>query len=390
MRICLLLLITLAAWTVDSGAQEAAPQDIFVRAAAVERSSQDAARLIIDVVMGRRGATHRLERWLARNAHASTGARAEALAALCAEHFRRMSYARAADQCERSVEAGMSSDESTLDLARALRDTPPIRWENRYARIELDNGHFEIDTVDGPVEGLLDTGAEIAVAMESVARRLGARSLGVRLEVGTTTTPVFGEIVVFDRLTVDGAVILNVPALMLPDAQLTMPDGDRIEFILGLPALIAAERVAYREHGRALELGTQSPRGRENSTPLYWDESGLGFAADFPGGRRGVHLDTGASRSYLFPAALSVLAPEEVAAGYSIERVIMGLGGASTENTIEYPAISLSVAGHPWRLEEIEVSEEDLNGEAARIGIGLTQEFDTIFLDFGEMRMWVR
>lgn len=81
-------------------------------------------------------------------------------------------------------------------------------------------------------------------------------------------------------------------------------------------------------------------RGR--STPLYWDESGVGFAVDFAGGRRSVHFDTGSRRTYLFPTARDVLSPTELATRESITRTIGGIGGERSEEASRYRGVVLN------------------------------------------------
>jgi hypothetical protein len=196
-------------------------------------------------------------------------------------------------------------------------------------------------------------------------------------------------LVVFDRLTIGDAEVRNLVALVLPDEQLALGDGDTLRLVLGLPLLTPMKRAAFLDHGARLALGVAAPRLQGRSAPLYWDQSGVGFGADFARGRRGVHFDTGSRRTWLFPAALNALSPLEAETRQPFVRTIGGLGGERVEQASRIAGVSIGVAGRTWNLQDIEIAEEDENGEAARIGFNLLDRFSAVVLDFDVMRMRV-
>lgn len=59
------------------------------------------------------------------------------------------------------------------------------------------------------------------------------------------------------------------------------------------------------------------------------------------------------------------------------------------ENASKLRDVTLRIAGREWHFDEIEMAENDKNGEAARIGTGLWARFETVVLDFRSMRMSV-
>jgi hypothetical protein len=269
-----------------------------------------------------------------------------------------------------------------------------MRWDAAAVTVPLlkdsdGTRRIVLSHPSGPIEAVIDTGAEMSVMMESVARRLGARPLGSS-SLATTTRPVAGGLAMIDSLTIGTAHLLNVPVAVLPDAQLTLADGTTLPAILGLSALTSAGKAAFLSHGSILALGDAVPDVQARPVQLYWDPSGIGFEARFAGGMRAVHFDTGSRRTYLFPTAARSLSPAEAATRRPFERKIAGLGGERTEQAFRYERVAIQVGGRSWTVAPMEMAPLDEEGEAARIGVGLMDRFETIILDFANMRMLVR
>lgn len=352
-------------------------------------AANDIHRRALDLTLGRRGAERRIVRWLNAHRDAPAEERVVGWLALCSERFRRQHYADALAACERGEELRSGAASGIIPLLRAARDVAPILWSQSGVDLALDDRQVAVSNGEASVLALVDKGAEIAIVMESVAQQLGGRALTGDVGLETTTTPIAGGLVVFDRLTIGGAELRNLVALVLPDEQLELGEGDTLRLVLSLPVLTAMSRAAFLDHGARLALGEVAPRVRGRSTPLYWDSSGLGFGADFANGRRGVHFDTGSRRTWLFPAAMSAVSAAELATRQPFTRTIGGLGGERVERASKLANVTLGVAGWTWRLQDIEVAEGDENGEAARVGFNLLDHFEAVALDFRTMRMSV-
>lgn len=363
------------------------PPDVFQRDQALRRSpTSDIDRLTTDMRLGRRNGEARVVRWLERNPDASVEARRDGWLALCAARFREHRFDDGIVACEQGEALQSGSAASVIALMQVLRQAPPTRWSVRGVVLPLREGHITVSHGGASIEAMVDSGAEVAFVSETMARRLGGRRLSGSAIIGTTTTPVAGEMVTFDALDAGGVQLLNVPAVVLPDEQMAYAEES---LVLDLATLISMRRAAFLDHGARLALGDAAPRLGRRQTPLYWDESGVGFAVDFAGGRRGVHFDTGSRRTYLFPAALGALSPAEAATREAATRTIGGLGGERVENASKLRGVTFTIAGQAWRHDEIQMAEADENGEAARVGTGLLQRFGTVVLDFGRMRMSV-
>jgi hypothetical protein len=354
--------------------------------------SKPARRLALDLHLGRAGAENAVLKWLANNASAPASDRAGLWLLVCEERFRRDRYAPAAAACEQAEHLEPGGAEQLLPLLRSLGDLPPVRWSISGLRLPLvqdsdGNRRACVTSKNGPIEAIVDTGAEVSVVMESVARRLGARAAG-NSSLETTTEPVAGQVAIIDRLSFGSADLLSVPVFVLSDETLTFDDGSSLPIILGLSALLSAGKAAFLEHGKVLALGDAVPEGRGAPTPLYWHPSGIGFEAGFARGSRAVHLDTGSRRTYLFPTAEPWLSQEERRTKKPYERTIAGIGGARVEQGWRFDSITLAVGDDDWHISLVEMAPKNEEGEAARIGSTMLNRFETIILDFEKMQMF--
>ena len=362
------------------------PSDAFQRDALLAARPEDEIdRLTSDLAMGRPLAEERLLSRLGASPSPSRNTLVRGWITLCAEHFRRLRYADGMQSCTMADELEQGSATSVVGLMAALAGKPPPSWSQPGVRIPLrDRAITVVSAGDVAIDAIVDTGAELAVVTATAARRLGAKPAGPNVHVGTTTNAVSGGMVMFEALRVGDSELRNLPAVVLADAELAPAE---VEMILSLPVLVSAGRAAFLDNGATLVLGEAAPSPASPTTPLYWAQSGIGFAADFAGGRRGVHLDTGSQRTWLFPVAEEALSEAEQATKSSKVRTIGGLGGQRTEQGAEFRDVVITIAGRAWTFPAIEMAAKNDGGDAARIGLGLFKQARTVVLDFERMQM---
>ena len=362
----------------------ALPKDVFARDRAIG-ATPGLPRLTTDLLLGRAGAERRLEARLAKPADNPGDAQLEGYQQLCGFYFRKQQFAEGLRTCIAAETIKQGSTGNMIDLHRAYAAAGPVSWSSNSVRIALTNGQRTTARRGATlVDTLIDTGTEIGIVSQGAATALQARPLGNPLQVGTTTTPIDGKLVQIDRVEVGNAELRRLTALVIPDEQAAMMGA---QLVIPLPALIGLGRLAYLDHGKALALGADAPALGSNRAPLYWDESGVGFAVRLAGGVRGAHFDSGAETTWFFPAAAPILSAAERATRRSYQRKIAGLGGARTEQASVYRNVTLTVGTSRWHFPQIEMAEKDENGESARIGIQLFDRFRTVVLDFRRMQM---
>ena len=379
----------------DKDRLEAARQALRADRLLVDRTPDGAARAIaLDLHLGKPGAADALRRW-AESAEGTSESRAAAWHLLCEDRFRRSEFGAALAACaEGDRIAGKATTQSLQKLLASVKDVGPPRWEKPALKVPLirdsdGTRRVLIGAGDDATEAIVDTGAELSLMVESVAKRFNARAAG-GTTLGTSTNDANVGIAVVDRLAVGDNVLRNLVVSVVPDAQLTFPDGTSIPAILGLPALLAAGKFGFLGHGSMLVMGSATPKVESPAaTALYWDPSGIGFAAGFAKAIRPVHFDSGSKRNELFPAGLSAISDQERAGLRRQDRQVTGLGGTRTEQASMLPSVTMAIGTQPWRVAPLEVAEKDESGEAARIGAPLFDSFRDVIFDTQTMRMIV-
>ncbi|TPG43230.1 hypothetical protein EAH79_05365 [Sphingomonas koreensis] len=343
---------------------------------------------------GAPGASAAIERWLAAHPAAAKGDRAALWHRLCSDYGVRGWYAADLRACtaEATVAPKGEADDD-IAMARALADAPPVRaiGSARVPLIANKLGSRSASVVAGGYQSpwFIDTGAEVSVVSQSVARRIGVRMLPHRVQVGTTTAPVAGAMGMIDLLRIGDASIENLPVLVLPDAQLTIADLPTIPAILGLPALVAFHRAAWLDRGAELALGEAAPAPPADSPRLYWHEEGIGVPIATARATRGAHLDSGANASYLRGPGHALLTKAEEALAVEHDQRMGGAGGVVQSRQKVLPRLALRIAGAPITLSNVSIAETDREG-AARIGDDVIAQLGELTLDFDTMRVAAR
>ncbi len=345
--------------------------------------------LWVAVMFGEPGAADRLRARLGSAPPPSADFAARAWPLVCDHDYQAGRYQDGIADCARA--AALGSDAHVAEIVDLLAGQPPVQAEGA-ARVALTAGsHIAVSS--GAYDGfaVADTGAQISVMMQSVAKAAHVRTLGETRSVDTTTTTVAGQIGIIPEVRIGAAVLRHLPVLVLPDAQLTLAGGAvRLPFILSLYGLADFGRVAWLDHGRALALGDAAPQGFEGAVPMVWHPLGLGVPLDGVGGRRVAHLDSGANISYLLEAGLKLLPPKQRVLLGAGHRRIGGVGGVVEQDIQRLPEASLVLAGHPLAFADIDVAMDADTGEVARLGEDVLGRYAAVVLDFRTMRFSVK
>lgn len=340
---------------------------------------------------GEPGADAAIQRWLAANPDAAKGDRAQMWHRLCSDDGVRGWYEAALAACSAEATVAPKGEaDDDIAMAKALQGLPPVRAIGS-AKVPLVANKLGSRSASVTVNGFalpwfIDSGAEVSVVSQSVADRIAVRMLPGSVQVGTTTAPVKGQMGVIDTLTIGGATVENLPVLVLPDAQLTIADLPTIPAILGLPALVAFERVAWLDGGQALALGDAAPAVPADAPRLYWHEEGVGVPISTARGTRGAHLDTGANASYLRGLGRALLTRAQQRSAVAHDRRIGGAGGIVKSRQKVVAKLTLKLAGAPVTLTDVSIADQDKES-AARIGDDAIAQLASLTLDFETMRV---
>jgi hypothetical protein len=308
---------------------------------------------------------------------------------LCHFEFHTAQYVRAIPDCEKAIAINPEGgDADTLAIVRLLAHQPRPRVQGS-ARVPVSPG-VRVPVTAGRYDGMAvaDTGAQVSVMMQSVARSAGVKILGASGKVGSTTASVAGQIGLIPSVEIGGAVLKNLPVLVLPDAQLTFSDGKAtisLPFILSVYALAEFGRVAWLDHDKWLALGSAAPASFPGAVPMIWHPNGIAVPLEGPGGRRAAHFDSGADFSYLYEGGVELLSGAERASIVTARRKIGGVGGIVEQEVRRIPQVDLGLAGQRLVLKNLDIATELKTGEAAKLGEDVLKGYRAVVFDFGAM-----
>lgn len=336
------------------------------------------------------GDANAVERLRARLSQTPAPANAyEGWSFLCNFEYHSAQYAKAIPDCEKAIALNADGgDANTLAIVTLVAGQPAPRAYGS-ARVPVTSG-VHVPVKAGGYEGtaIADTGAQISVMMQSVAKAAHVKMLGASRDVGSTTAKISGQIGLIPEVKLGEAVVKNVPVLVLPDAQLTITDGKKsvsLPFILSLYALADFGRIAWLDHDKWLALGSDAPASFPGAVPMIWYSDGIAVPLEGPGGRRAAQFDSGADVSYLYENAVPLVSDAARATIIQTKRKIGGVGGVVTEDIRRFPTVALTLAGQPLVLKNADIAKEPDSGEAARLGEDVLQTYSAVVFDFGAM-----
>ncbi|MGN6730332.1 MAG: retropepsin-like aspartic protease [Rhodanobacteraceae bacterium] len=377
------LLVVLALWIVAAPARALEKPDFFAPRAGMNADTA----LYLDAWSGKANAVERLRTRLAR-----TPAPANAYddwSFLCDFDFHAARYSEAIPECKKAITLNPKGDDAnTLAIVKLLAGQSAPRAHGS-ARVPVTKG-VRVPVKAGAYDGtaLADTGAQISVMMQSVAKAAHVKMLGASRDVGSTTATISGQIGLIPEVRIGGATMENIPVLVLPDAQLTIRSGKEtvsLPFILSLYALADFGRVAWLDHDKWLALGNAAPSSFPDPVSMIWHPTGIAVPLDGPGGRRAAQFDSGADVSYLYESGTALLSDAERASIVKARRKIGGLGGIVEQEVRRVPSAHFTLAGQPLVLKNINIAPEPDTGEAARLGEDVLATYSAVVFDFRAM-----
>lgn len=377
------LLVVLALCAVVAPARAADKPDFFAPRAGMDADTA----LYLDAWTGDANAVERLRTRLSQvpapaNAY-------DDWSYLCDFENHTAQYTKAIADCKKAIALNSGGGEAeTLVIVKLLQHQPPPHAYGS-ARVPVTPG-VRVPVKAGGYVGpaLADTGAQISVMMQSVARSAGVKMLAASHRVGSTTASVAGRIGLIPEVKIGDAVVKNIPVLVLPDAQLTLHDGKEtisLPFILSLYALADFGRIAWLDHDKWLALGSAAPPPFPRAVPMVWSPDGIAVPLEGPGGRRAAQFDSGADVSYLYASGTSILSTAERASIVKAKRKIGGLGAMVVQEVHRVPQADLTLAGRPLVLRNLNITRQSKTGEAARLGEDVLATYSAVVFDFKTM-----
>jgi predicted aspartyl protease len=287
---------------------------------------------------------------------------------------------------------------NSSDLTHILQETPAqtITWAGpaklNTKRNVLGSANVTL-TVNGIHEQwLLDTGAGMSVVSKSFAQRLGLNLLkgATRTRAGVTGIDNELKLAVVHDLTIGGATLHNVVALVLDDENLNIQysahDKYQINGIIGYPVFQSLGAVSFLHDGgfAAGEAARTSTAGAR----MYMKELKPVVECAVGGKNLPFTFDTGASSSDLSVRYYKRFQSKTSGWKRSTDKV-SGAGGVVSRTIYVQPKLILGIGDKSVTLNDVTISpsttgapNDELYGN---LGQDVVAKFDSFTLDFVKM-----
>ncbi len=252
-----------------------------------------------------------------------------------------------------------SDAQNTRLLLAALGESPDQEVVCRhYTTLQLEEGGLPISIHGVTATYWFDTGANLSVLSESDAKRLGLKVRTVSFKAGVSTgAQVDSRVAVADELSVGGFLLKNVAFLVFPDDQPPFNEGlaPGSRGIIGLPVLLAFQRVAWEAADEKFEIGAKSLSALTPHADICFDGAYPVTQVQFDKQNLVFSLDTGAVNTDLNPAFAAAF-PELIRTAAKTDAYKMeGVGSVKYMDAAILPSLHFGIGGFPVVLSRANV-----------------------------------
>jgi hypothetical protein len=274
-------------------------------------------------------------------------------------------------------------------LWHALRDIPPQTKRIAGAStIRMDGSHIPLRINGKDIALGYDTGADLSVLISSQAREFKLRMVDVPFLVGTITgRSIEARVGVADSVRIGEMTVYNAPFLVMADSHFYFQEY-RLQLlgVIGSPLLAAMGEVTFTRDGELIV--PEAPRDTslrnlalEGFKPL--------IEGRYKGRRLTFVLDTGASRSDLWPPFLNSFEAEVKQHGSLRNELLRGAGSRREVRAYSLNGFEFQVSGRNVRFLRIPVFME-YTTETSRyfhgnLGQDLVRQFRSMTINFVSM-----
>lgn len=252
---------------------------------------------------------------------------------------------------------------------------------------------------DTTLTWILDTGSNITVVSEGSAHQVRHRRLDEAVRVGSFTgRALAGTLIVLDSLRIGQSLLVDVPAVVLPDSALRMAAGIlRIGGILGMPEIGRLGRrgpLLLDVHRRQLRLSTAART--DAPVPLRFAFTKPFVTAVVDGVAGECHLDTGARLTTLSARWLAALPSARQAGEVRDRSSVSGVGGTREVEVRRFPSVALRLGRATIRVKNPEVlmtrTTGSLEQSLCNFGLDALFQLDSMAIDVTKSRVmaWPR
>jgi predicted aspartyl protease len=292
----------------------------------------------------------------------------------------------------------LETDLNTSDIYHLLQDVPPqtITWAGPVRlKTERDaNGLIGVDLgVNGVRERwVLDSGANFNIVSRSFAKNMGLKLLsgGAQLTSGLSGQKSNSQFAVIPALTMDGATLHNVLAMVVDDENLNLAvnnTGGMVNGVIGYPILHALGHLTFFHDGR-LEADN-APHGNEAGTPIFMIGLSPAITCNVAGEDIPFTLDTGANITMLSYQYYNQFHDET---GNWTSGTVTGasVGGTENANAFFQPQLKLGIGTKTAVLNNVPIFPAQIGSQVdylyGNLGRDLLDSFSSFTIDLSNMK----
>jgi hypothetical protein len=352
---------------------------------------------VMDASFDRREvALRRLHRVIRLNPHGAEAYRAhEALFSL---YFRAGQYRKALVETNAMLaikpEAKESSDLRPLLLTLSQHpDLSIARKRSVLPYIHTNDGGLTFPVLANGIEAVyyVDTGANISVMSDAEAQ-----SLGLTIQsVTSTVADISGKAIPLRVAEVEDLVIgkthlKHVSFLVLSAGQAPFNELPvNQQALLGIQVLWALQTIHVGKSGQ-IEIAGSSPGNATGSRIVFYQSQPV-VQMGFQGKLLSYTLDTGAVHTTLNPPFADAF-PQIISEGEKKEHTLTGMGGSTTQSSVELRVLPFSLGGVAVTLSPATMLLKSTTATSAwaagNLGYDLIQQTAPFTLDFRKMMMF--
>lgn len=283
---------------------------------------------------------------------------------------------------------------NAIPLFRALSAAPDMkvvrRRPSKFVRLGEDHASLPIRINGQPVTYGFDTGASLSFMGEADAKALGLTVTRVESKLSESSgSDVAGfSIAMVKDFELAGLHLRNVAFLVLQDTGepfVTVPIRSR--GLIGLPVLLAMQRVHWETVGGAFTFGAETQAKAAGPQNVLFDGTRPIVQLSAEGKSVVFSLDTGATDTDL-NASFAKKFPELVAAGDKESRAITGLGGSNHYDSVILRPIAFHVGGFDATVKAPHVfPTHSLGKYDGNLGHDILDTAKAVTLDFEAMQL---
>ncbi len=278
-----------------------------------------------------------------------------------------------------------------INIWRALKDVPKQTISQTkdvtFAMNRDKVGLFNIDVNFGnkTLNLIFDTGANFSTIKRSLVSELGLKYIEADFYVTAATgVRVDSDIAIAEQLTIGDILLKNVVFLVLNDEDISFPQIDYyINGIIGFPVIEAMDEVRISKENQIFV-----PQKPLEYTFNNFALDGLMpiLAGEYNGDTLRFHLDTGATRTSLYPKFFKDN-KQEIESNYQKKTFKSGSGGGIVEfEGYVINDFNLKIADSNTRLDSLRLHIKDIGDEESNFhgnfGQDYIKQFDEMIISF--------